>query len=364
MSAKWSCREPTNKGKRKDTVPFCKECCFEVTDKNWLYCQICEKETCITCLGMPIAMYELVASQNKRKQRIPCVEVICKNCKDKPSLNQLSGILEELQKTQNFIIKFMQQVESKLKGLENGVNCSVKETIKTQIEDQLSAKLFTEMQEIETRLEAKEAIMEQKLLDHVDSKLKPLEVDSQFGKKIAEIVREEKREDIEREKRKASLIMYNVPEPAEGEPDKMKNEDLQSVKYLIKNILKEKDEYIQITNVIRLGRRRDEYIRPLKVIFSDANQKFSILKKSSNLNSSTDTKCSSVYVVPDKTDKERKEYRKLKDEMERLGDPDLIIRRGKIVKRGQYKINNDNTRIENLKSGRSEHGEIISKFRL
>ena len=90
---------------------------------------------------------------------------------------------------------------------------------------------------------------------------------------------------------------------------------------------------------------------------------FIILKKSSNLNSSTDTKCSSVYVVPDKTDKERKEYRKLKDEMERLGDPDLIIRRGKIVKRGQYKINNDNTRIENLKSGRSEHGEIINKFR-
>ena len=90
-------------------------------------------------------------------------------------------------------------------------------------------------------------------------------------------------------------------------------------------------------------------------------QKFSILKKSSNLNSSTDTKCSSVYVVPDKTNKERKDYRKPKDEIEKLGDPGLIIRRDKIVKRGQHKLINDNTGIDNLKSGRSEYEAIISK---
>ena len=52
-----------------------------------------------------------------------------------------------------------------------------------------------------------------------------------------------------------------------------------------------------------------------------------------------------MYIAPDKTNKERQEYKKLKEEIDRIGDPDLIIRRGQIVKRGEVnhqRVNRDN----------------------
>ena len=136
------------------------------------------------------------------------------------------------------------------------------------------------MEQMETRLEVKEALLEQKLFDHIDSRWNPPLMDSDFKKKVVEIVREEKREAREREKCKASLIMYNIPEPQVGESETMKNEDLHYVKHVINHILKSKDENIRLTNVTRLVMRREEYLRPLKVIFNDVNQKFFVLKKS------------------------------------------------------------------------------------
>ena len=88
----------------------------------------------------------------------------------------------------------MEQVENKMKGLENRLNLSVKETIKKEIEGQLSTKLHAEMEQMETRLEVKEALVEQKLFDHINSKWNPPLMDSDFKKKVVEIVREEKRE--------------------------------------------------------------------------------------------------------------------------------------------------------------------------
>ena len=347
-------------GKRKTDKIICKECCYEISNEKWLFCDTCEKEICTTCLGIHSSMFELVATQNKLKQKIPCVEIICKKCKEEPSLKKLSAVLVEVQKTQNLLSNSMQQVENKMKGLENRLNFSVKETIKKEIEGQLSTKLHAEMEQMETRLEVKEALMEQKLFDHIDSKWNPSLMDSDLEKKVVEIVREEKREEREREKRKTSLIMYNIPEPQVGESETMKNEDLHYVKHVINHILKGKDENIRISNVIRLGKRREEYLRPLKVVFNDVNQKFFVLKKSNNLKSSTDTKCSNVYIAPDKTNKERQEYKKLKEEIDRIGDPDLIIRRGKIVKRGEVnhqRVNSDTIADKSIELGRNSSNQ-------
>ena len=73
-------------GRRKIENLICKECCYEMSSENWLFCDSCEKEICTTCLGIHSSMIELVATQNKLKQKIPCVEIICKKCKEEPSL--------------------------------------------------------------------------------------------------------------------------------------------------------------------------------------------------------------------------------------------------------------------------------------
>ena len=68
-------------GRRKTDKIICKECCYEISNEKWLFCDTCEKEICTTCLGIHSSMFELVATQNKLKQKIPCVEIICKNVK-------------------------------------------------------------------------------------------------------------------------------------------------------------------------------------------------------------------------------------------------------------------------------------------
>ena len=73
--------------------------------------------------------------------------------------------------------------------------------------------------------------------------------------------------------------MDNIPETEVGESETMNNKDLHYVKHVINHILKGKEENIRITNVIRLGKRRKYYIRPLKVIINNVNQKYFILKK-------------------------------------------------------------------------------------
>ena len=141
------------------------------------------------------------------------------------------------------------------------------------------------------------------------------------------------------------------------------------LKHVINHILKGKDENIRLTlilDVIRLGMRREEYLRSLKVIFNDVNKKFFVLKKSNYLKLSADTKCSKVYIAPDKTNKERQEYKKLKEEIDRIGDPDLIIRRGQIVKRGEVnlqRVNKDTIVDKTSEFGRNSsnqlpHGEM------
>ena len=70
----------------------------------------------------------------------------------------------------------MNQVDNKMKGLEDSLNRSVKDTItcKREIEGQVTKRIQNEITQIMTRLESREDEIEQNLEKHFDDKFAAL----------------------------------------------------------------------------------------------------------------------------------------------------------------------------------------------
>ena len=88
-------------------------------------------------------------------------------------------------------------------------------------------------------------------------------------------------------------------------------------------------------NITQLGKKLDGRPRLMKVQFSNLNQKRNILSNAKKLRESSSS-FQKVYVTPDLSLNERRENKRLRDELlprKKDGEKDLIIRRGKIVKK-------------------------------
>ena len=125
-----------------------------------------------------------------------------------------------------------------------------------------------------------------------------------------------------------------------GESIQMKAEDEKFVKDLRDFLFNGEVNEGQVANVIRLGRRQDKKIRPIKVILNRVDYKFEMLKKSNRLQNCTEARFRNINLAPDKTSKERAEYKKLKEIIATANDPSLVIRRGKVIKLPGKKLQN------------------------
>ena len=96
---------------------------------------------------------------------------------------------------------------------------------------------------------------------------------------------------------------------------------------------------VKICKVLRLGKYKEKAQRSLLVVFDDEKTKWTCLRHASKLKD--DVVFQKVYLSPDLTPQERKENRELLMELKQCreeGEKDIMIRRGRIVK----KINTDN----------------------
>ena len=321
--------------KRKIKKPVCKECRLELDDESrWLYCEKCDEIVCGECLQLSDSLYDIVSQKNKTKQKINCIEIKCSKCREEPSLAKVSSVLTEVQQAQLKLTDSMNQVDNKMKGLEDRLNRSIKDTIKREIEGQVTKRIQSEITQILTRLESREDEIEQNLEKHFDDKLAALNpLDGKdLDTKIENIVRMARTEERERERRKFSFIIYNIPEPIMGTGAEMKAEDKKFLDEFFAHIYDKNQDHLLIDNVIRLGRRQEGRIRPVKVIMGSIQQKFDILKKAAHYDTKSTSKFKDISLAPDKTNKEREEYKRLKEEMARIGDPNMRIRKGKLVK--------------------------------
>ena len=122
--------------------------------------------------------------------------------------------------------------------------------------------------------------------------------------------------------RSSNLIVYGLCEDAESS-------DSEKVKEIFEYLV----EAPVISEVVRLGRSREEQIRPVKVVLRSGESVRGILGKASRLKESGTFR--SVYVAPDRTLEERVERRTLVANLKerRKSEPEKVwvIRQGSVV---------------------------------
>lgn len=189
------------------------------------------------------------------------------------------------------------------------------------------AKLSVRMTKHEDRMDEMKS-----QLDVIESRTTPVE-QQVTRSNVSEIVAEQIYECKERELRKANVIIHNMPESKKDKAEERQGDDINFTKS-IANELSIKD--IQITSAIRIGKKGDKP-RLTKIVMSSVTQKRDLMKKAPDLRKSENDLMKKIFITPDQTQKAREESKKLRDELFRrkdAGEPDLIIQKGKIVKRG------------------------------
>jgi len=131
----------------------------------------------------------------------------------------------------------------------------------------------------------------------------------------------------DRESHKLNVIVHNVPESTATELSVRITYDTKSVADIAKSIDAGPVE------IIRLGRKLEGRSRLMKVTLGNLNQKRKILSNAKKLRESASFQ--KVYITPDLSLNERHDNKHLRDELQRKknGEKDIIIRRGKIVKK-------------------------------
>ena len=127
----------------------------------------------------------------------------------------------------------------------------------------------------------------------------------------------------EKEDRSRNVVIYGVKEEA-GET--LHDKSLE--------ILQDVGERPMVRECCRIGQKRGDKPRPVKLCFSDSDIANQVLRKARLLRMKEGY--SSVYICPDRTVEERKAYRKLLEELKTLreAEPDKVftIRNGKVVR--------------------------------
>lgn len=148
-------------------------------------------------------------------------------------------------------------------------------------------------------------------------------------------VRETYEEDRDREARRNNLIMYNLKE-SRGTGEEAEKEDNLKVFNVIHDIdsnLAFADVEANVVEIVRLGKKQDKKVRPVKVVLKSNDMKARILRKAKNLKKSESF--STVGVSADKTMMERNRDKLLVEERNkrRENNEDVVIYRGKVVLR-------------------------------
>ena len=114
------------------------------------------------------------------------------------------------------------------------------------------------------------------------------------------------------EQRKWNLIVFNVPESTSPETVQRKDDDIN----FICNVAKEINAgEVDVVEVVCLGVKVSDKLRPLKVQFRNLSHRRLMLVKAKKLRDSESAVMKNVYINPDLSVKERQVQRNLSKEL-------------------------------------------------
>ena len=271
------------KSNRSSRTYDCPECDTRV--KKLIECEFCNKWMCLTCADLSTEAYK-VADEWKH-----ALHFYCKHCF--PNLN-------------NLIINHQSapDLNKSLTELKNKID-----DLSQQLTELPVPPLASMERSTTTSLQPEPTINQQ--MDAVS-------IVDEFA---------------DRERRKNKIVLSSVPEPTGSNQEARRQSDLDTVR----NIMNEyRLQGIQISNAYRLGKfdPSNPRSRLLLAELNDSTQRGKILSAASKKRPDN-PRWSNVYISPDLTPQQRLEGKRLRDELKRrrtLGETNLIIRHGKIIK--------------------------------
>ena len=316
-----------------DSGPKCKICRKAILYNRLLTCDLCTEPICVSCTKITEGNYDYMQEEEIE------IPFLCSPCrKELPKLRELLNIKvkhDELQQT-------VEQLEVKINKL------------KTDVED-----AETENVKIKKRVSDLEEIIDEKKINSKDfPPLESLEKITSQSKQFSEIVlkqqsiddklnkqREEKVEEKRIEEKEKNLIVYGIPEKFDDPGQQMKN-DFETINEIYMNRVNIRED--DIINIIRLGTKNDDQIRPIKITFESTDKRMKVLRNNKNLVLYDDSfpECKAdfcnlkenhkhIYVSTDKTKQQRDTEKTLRQELKERkakGETNITIRNFKIVK--------------------------------
>lgn len=140
-----------------------------------------------------------------------------------------------------------------------------------------------------------------------------------------------KLEEIERERKKKNVIMFNLKESLEGEAEKRYKEDLERSMKIFAVELGIQD--LTIEKVFRIGKKQDDMNRPMIIKLGSEEDRLTVLRKAKILRHSEEF--GRVYISRDMTEAEREKDKQLRQDLrekrEKNEGGSYVIRRGKVM---------------------------------
>ena len=366
-----------------EKVDICKICNENSTNQpadEALECDICQMWICFNCSGVLREIYNISTASD-----IP-LDYICKPCKKQlPNIRDMVTIRKQFEELSERMkleeernkshrreqVKVNQLYDKRLQDLENCANnLKLAENMENRIKKLEEEKIVPD-DKIKTFAEAafEKCVQEypaltdqsvnfekfkennQKLLDDqrreiIAKQEKDLhEMTEDIRKGLIKSTGEEKHDIAEMKRRKYrenNLIFYNVLEDESANTGELMMKDFNKIKNLYEHKVPINPE--DITAITRLGVPKQNTIRPIRIIFKEESKKTEVLRNNRDLIIEDDTlkicECENktkhihVYVSPDRTELQRKNDKKLSQELKRrkqAGETGLVIRNEKIV---------------------------------
>lgn len=353
-------RPKENISRRASTKPqatdslTCHICLNIFTQENamLIYCERCEAWFCAKCLKMSKTTYQ-VLTQKKN------AHWFCDPCQE-PAM---TAVVSD-KHIEDRCEQYLQGISTRIDTLEietankashedmEGINARVQvieHLIQTKAEVSEVENLTAKIDNLQLAPgEGASQKLEQMTLkiNALQDKVQAMDINAAVGQseggraQVREVARTSVYEVQDRTWRCKNVIMYNVPESNQGEPAQRMAEDRQSVMDICQHI----ELTPQPQKVMRLGKKREQQTRPLRVALPAVEDQKELLAKAKNLKNAEDTVSKNCYIRRDMTRMEIEEDKKLvalrktrRQESEEKGDKEAvwIIRKGKVINLSQ-----------------------------
>ena len=191
--------------------------------------------------------------------------------------------------------------------------------------------------------------------DQMDEK-----IENAVDKKVREVIEEEN----DRKRRQDNIVLVNIPESNADDPEQRQRDDIEATVALLDKVMGDPVDRKEFKDPVRMGVRRigkKSKPRLLKITIKNEEFRKKVFRNARKINEGVDDEKDLVFINPDRTQKERDDYKKLKKDLEErkkaFPNAEFMIRRGKIIEKSDDKKKDDQNKSSKDKTTDKNHKE-------